>query len=79
MAAKKYPNFDFGICTACGVCMGVCPLSCIELSKVDVDFLRKAYPVLEARDRCTGCGICNTACPVEAIKMEEIILQPAVA
>lgn len=71
MAAKQKPVFDYVICVACGLCDQACPVSCLELSKCDVDAYKKAYPVLAAEQRCIGCAICEKACPVEAIQMAD--------
>jgi Na+-translocating ferredoxin:NAD+ oxidoreductase subunit B len=70
--AKKRPVFDYATCMACGVCDQACPLSCISLSKFDVNGDKKAYPVLLADPCCTGCSICQKACPVDAIEMIEL-------
>ena len=69
--AKKQPVFDYSICMACGVCDQACPISCIALSKDDVDTYKKVYPVLLPSPRCTGCAICQQACPVDAVQMVE--------
>jgi Pyruvate/2-oxoacid:ferredoxin oxidoreductase delta subunit len=71
--AAKIPEFDYAICMACNICAELCPLTCIEMSKTDVDALKKAYPLLTSPETCTGCSICKNACPVEAISMKETI------
>jgi len=43
-------------CTACGSCMGECPVDCIVAGDIYV-----------ITDDCTDCGICVDSCPVEAI------------
>jgi NAD-dependent dihydropyrimidine dehydrogenase PreA subunit len=58
---------------ACRICVSVCPFSCLEETKTDVDKFGKAYPQMEREETCTGCGICETACPVEAIGMTAAI------
>ena len=69
MADKKRPVIDYQLCLACGICSGVCPLSCIALRKTDIDRYQKAYPVLDEYYRCTGCTRCAKACPMDAIRM----------
>jgi len=56
MAYKIDPNS----CTACGSCIGECPVEAI--SEGDV------YSI-DASD-CTECGACADTCPVEAIHPE---------
>ena len=47
-------------CTACGTCIGECPVEAIhegDIYKIDAD-------------SCTDCGACADVCPVEAISPE---------
>lgn len=69
--AKKVPQINYELCIACGVCYQACPVSCITLSKNDIDIYKKAYPQLEKDKACIGCGICSKACPISVIKMIE--------
>jgi formate hydrogenlyase subunit 6/NADH:ubiquinone oxidoreductase subunit I len=69
--AGKLPVFDYGTCMACELCNQACPLSCIALSKIDVDAYKKAYPVLLPEPHCTGCAICQKICPVDSIQIVE--------
>ncbi len=71
MAAKKKPVFDYDICIACGICVQACPVSTLELQKIDVDRYKKAYPEM-AREGCIGCGFCATNCPLDAVTMYEV-------
>lgn len=63
------PVFDYSICMACNSCVSVCPISCLEASKTDVDYYKKAYPQLGTYNDCTGCSICSKECPIDAITM----------
>ena len=76
MAAKN-PSFNYSICMACNVCSILCPMTCIEMSKVGIDVLKNAYPVLASPEKCTGCSICSNACPVQAITMEAVAVVAA--
>jgi len=48
-------------CTACAVCLSICPEQAISL-----DGVAKVDPLL-----CTGCGICVSECPEQAISLIE--------
>jgi electron transport complex protein RnfB len=67
--AKGIAYVNYHDCMCCGVCVQACPFSCLELSKIDVDSLHKAYPALVPNHNCTGCGICANACPVDSIEI----------
>jgi Na+-translocating ferredoxin:NAD+ oxidoreductase subunit B len=69
MAKGENPNFDYELCMACGACVQACPFSCLELSRIGLDALRKAYPELVFPEKCTGCGICARACPVDCVAL----------
>jgi len=60
------PITDFEKCIGCGMCVRVCPDSCIVMAtKKD-----KSKPVTDY-DFCKGCGLCAAECPVKAITMEK--------
>jgi len=51
---------DPNACTACGSCMGECPVGAIlEGSVYSINL-----------DECVDCGACTDVCPVEAIRVE---------
>lgn len=57
-------------CVACGLCVAVCPNTCITLEigeKPD----GKRFPLKYEIDpwRCIFCGFCQDACPVNAINL----------
>ncbi len=47
-----------GLCTSCGVCAAVCPVSCIHFERVKENYL----PVID-HDKCIRCGKCLRVCP----------------
>ncbi len=66
---KKKPVFSYDICMACRDCISVCPLSCLDADKTDVEYYQKAFPQLGSYAECNGCTICAKDCPVDAITM----------
>lgn len=50
-------------CFGCGVCVDICPVSALKLTKTTA---------VINRDVCIGCGICSKKCPVKAIKIIEL-------
>lgn len=59
---KKMQNIDRttedGLCTSCGVCAAVCPVSCIRFERRSETYL----PVID-HDKCILCGKCLRVCP----------------
>ena len=49
-------------CTACGVCLNVCPAGAFELEPAS----RK---VAFHEDKCIGCSLCIKACPPRAMQV----------
>jgi len=45
---------DTGLCTSCGTCVGICPVSCIHINENNEPQLF---------DGCTDCGLCLEFCP----------------
>jgi heterodisulfide reductase subunit A len=58
-------EIDASLCTGCGNCTQVCPMTAITLEKRDGILSLSAVNPL----RCTGCGNCVVVCPVKAITM----------
>ena len=49
---------DFGLCTSCSSCKGICPRDCIHWISKDGMFL----PEID-KDACISCGLCASVCP----------------
>jgi NADP-reducing hydrogenase subunit HndC len=52
-------TIDHKICTGCGACVKVCPVSAIEGEK--------KQPHMIVTEKCIKCGACFEICPVEAV------------
>ena len=57
-------------CVACGLCVAVCPNTCISLEIGEREDGTR-YPIRYEIDpwRCIFCGYCQDACPVNAINL----------
>jgi len=51
---------QFGLCSACGVCAGVCPPGAL---KMVADGQGSYRPALADPAACTSCGLCARVCP----------------
>lgn len=62
---SKYSNveIDGTACTACGMCVAICPGDALIMKKTDGKL--SAGPIDGAH--CDGCGFCRLICPVDAI------------
>lgn len=47
------------LCISCGICAGICPQRCIELEKINNQYI----PYIND-NKCISCGICADICPV---------------
>jgi ferredoxin len=61
-------TIDEGSCTACGICVSVCPTSAITQA---TDGGR--YALSFAPSECINCRLCDEACPEAAIEFEDEI------
>jgi len=76
-------SFDSGQCLNCGVCVDVCPVRCLDMTRprspgpepvADVDAISAAdhswmtvFPIQVAH--CTGCMVCVMECPTDIIQV----------
>ena len=61
MAFKGQIVIDTEHCKGCGVCVPVCPMKCIALSK---KVNGKGYNYTETvNESCIGCASCAMVCP----------------
>ena len=66
------PRIDLGLCTACGLCLVVCPSGAIGVAwSRDGTML----PWIDER-RCVCCDECERTCPERAVEVPfEVVLQ----
>ncbi len=50
---------SLGLCSSCGMCVGVCPCNAIELKKSEYG---QFLPYI-SNEKCIQCGICHEMCP----------------
>jgi Pyruvate/2-oxoacid:ferredoxin oxidoreductase delta subunit len=78
-------SFDADQCLNCGVCVDVCPVHCLDMTRPqrhgpEADFARTdtpntqtwmtVFPVQIAR--CTGCMVCTMECPTDVVAIEKV-------
>jgi len=64
MAEGQKAVIDCDLCTACGICIDVCPNAVLEWNEDETCI------VLARPDECDGDGECVDACPAEAISLK---------
>jgi len=53
--------FNSDRCKGCGLCIGVCPLKLIKMTK---NVNKDGWTIVEVDlDKCIGCGMCSMVCP----------------
>lgn len=63
--------YSRGLCTGCGTCAIVCPLSVIEIVR---DESRGIYVPEIDENTCTECGLCLEVCPGHSVNFKELNL-----
>ena len=74
-------SIDHGGCINCGVCMDVCPVQALDMSRPDRPGVESApggspfnwmmeHPVQVGE--CIGCAICIRECPVEVMTLDSV-------
>jgi len=62
---RSYLEFNYAKCTACGVCIEVCPQKIISL--------KTGRPVID-NSKCINCFCCHESCPSSAIDIKKGLL-----
>ena len=60
-------------CSACMLCVTVCPSACIEIRAEEVadsEIEKRARSFQIDMSRCILCGMCAEACPCDAIRLD---------
>jgi NADH-quinone oxidoreductase subunit I len=62
-------------CTACGICVQVCPVQCIWIQRAEDPLTGRPrrYPLTYHLDTalCMSCGYCVEFCPSDALRMDQ--------
>lgn len=61
---------DGRYCKGCGLCVEVCPVTCIVLDPDTITDKGYHPAMLTDESLCTGCASCAVMCPDVAIKVE---------
>lgn len=65
--------FDPARCSACGICVAICPAQGLKFVKRDDGSKKKIPMLMESApgvSLCMGCGDCSAACPEAAIEVK---------
>ena len=66
---KAIPRFSRDNCTACIMCVDVCPKGALDTKVMNSNTGFRRFPYLKQEDICIGCRLCEKECPVESIQM----------
>jgi ferredoxin len=69
MTNQHLPTIDYELCTACSICVAVCPTGALAMSENG--------PYFFSPENCTYCTDCESLCPSSAISCDfEITWEP---
>ena len=63
------PSVDEDKCTGCSLCVDVCPMYALEISKPQFHGDIRTHAFLADPSVCIGCEKCIKRCPIKAISM----------
>lgn len=63
----KEKVIDEDICVRCGACVGVCPVTCLDMQGGE-----EGWPRLIPEIPCVSCGLCSMVCPVIDVPFDEL-------
>lgn len=66
----KIPKITREDCSACQICIDVCPSDVIEIIIPGNKDVINAYAAVSQPKKCVSCQLCEINCPLKAIKME---------
>jgi|GEM_PF-1836623 len=67
---NSYPSITLADCTACLMCVDVCPTGALGIvTRNGVRGFRR-YPKLLYEENCVSCGACSLECAFGAISMK---------
>ncbi len=72
MARRGKVTFDAKYCKSCGLCVSVCPVKIIGISKDRINVKGYHPAEVENMDKCIACTNCATICPDSVIKVETV-------
>lgn len=75
-------SFDSGQCLNCGVCVDVCPVHCLDMSRPqgpgpepsEGEGAQQTWMMVSPVQvgHCTGCMVCVMECPTDIIEIDKI-------
>ena len=70
--AKGRVTISTDCCKGCNLCVSVCPVNILELSKANVNAIGYYPAVVVEPERCIGCMFCALICPDVCIEVERL-------
>src|SRR5664279_125254 len=68
-------DIDHGGCINCGICMDVCPVEALDMTRPDRNGVEGGLPIPWMMEHptqvgeCVGCTVCVEECPVHVITL----------